>query len=94
MTAKILSTSRIDPGARFPEHELVTVTGVPVQIPDGERVVHLQLRRFAGCPICNLHLRSVVQRHDEIAAAGIREVVVFHSSAEELREYQPETRSR
>ena len=47
-------------------------------------VVHLQLRRFAGCPICHLHLRSFVRRHAEIAAAGIREVVVFHSPAEEL----------
>jgi peroxiredoxin len=56
-------------------------------IPDPERLVHLQFRRFAGCPICNLHLRSVVRRHDEIEAAGIREVVVFHSPAEELREY-------
>jgi hypothetical protein len=47
--------------------------------------VHLQFRRFAGCPICNLHLRSVIARHDEIAAAGIREVAVFHSSETELR---------
>jgi peroxiredoxin len=56
-------------------------------VPDPERLVHLQFRRFAGCPICNVHLRSVVQRHDEIAAAGIREVVFFHSPADELREY-------
>jgi peroxiredoxin len=48
--------------------------------------VHLQFRRFAGCPICNLHLRSVVRRHDEIVAAGVREVVVFHSGADELGE--------
>jgi hypothetical protein len=78
-------------GAILAKRELLTVTGAPVLIPDRERLVHLQLRRFAGCPICSLHLRSVVQRHDEIAAAGIREVVVFHSSADELLAYQPQT---
>ncbi|WP_374774574.1 AhpC/TSA family protein [Streptomyces sp. NBC_01310] len=60
---------------------------VAVPDPDPERLVHLQFRRFAGCPVCHLHLRSVVRRHAEIEAAGIREVVVFHSTAEELREH-------
>lgn len=48
-----------------------------------KRLVHLQFRRFAGCPFCNLHLSSVVQRHDEIVRAGISEVVLFHSSGED-----------
>ncbi|MDQ0377339.1 peroxiredoxin-like family protein [Amycolatopsis thermophila] len=67
--------------------ELVAVTGDRFPVPDPERLVHLQFRRFAGCPVCNLHLRSVVQRHDEITAAGVREVVFFHSPADELRSY-------
>jgi len=50
--------------------------------------VHLQFARFAGCPICNLHLRSFVRRSGEIAGAGIREIVVFHSSDEKLRKYE------
>jgi peroxiredoxin len=69
------------------ERELVTITGKRIRVPDPERLVHLQFRRFAGCPICNLHLRSIVQRHDEITTAGIREVVFFHSPADELRAY-------
>jgi hypothetical protein len=69
------------------ERELLTVTGDLISLPDPERLVHLQFRRFAGCPICNLHLRSVVARHDEIVAAGIREVVFFHSPADELRQH-------
>jgi peroxiredoxin len=64
--------------------ELLSVTGERVSLPPSEGLVHLQFRRFAGCPICNLHLQSIVQRHDEIEAAGIREVVFFHSPAEEL----------
>ncbi|MFD3698570.1 peroxiredoxin-like family protein [Streptomyces sp. NPDC058646] len=63
------------------------VDGAPVAVPDPEHLVHLQFRRFAGCPVCHLHLRSVVRRHAEIEAAGIREVVVFHSDAGELREH-------
>ncbi|WP_021595894.1 peroxiredoxin-like family protein [Actinomadura welshii] len=75
------------PGSDVPARELTPVEGPPLPVPAPGRLVHLQFRRFAGCPICNLHLRSIVARHAEIEAAGIREVVVFHSSAEELREY-------
>lgn len=56
-----------------------------VRVPDPTRLVHLQLRRFAGCPICSLHLRSFKARHDELVAAGVVEVAVFHSSEAELR---------
>ena len=69
------------------EHTFSTVTGDHVRVPDTDLLVHLQFRRFAGCPVCNLHLHSVVQRHDEITAAGVREVVFFHSPADELRAY-------
>ena len=72
-------------GDVFPTLELTATSGQLVTVPDSAGdVVHLQLRRFAGCPICNLHLRSIVDRHDEIRSRGIREVVVFHSTAAEL----------
>ncbi|MBF6075902.1 AhpC/TSA family protein [Nocardia beijingensis] len=73
-----------------PDRTLVTISGAQVQVPDPNRLIHLQFRRFAGCPVCNLHLRSIVTRRAEIAAAGIREVIVFHSSAAELRKYTAE----
>ena len=66
---------------------LDTVTGAHVPIPDPDRLVHLQFRRFAGCPVCNMHLRSFVNRLADVEAAGIHEVVLFHSSAETLRTY-------
>ncbi|MFB9904080.1 peroxiredoxin-like family protein [Allokutzneria oryzae] len=69
------------------ERELTTVTGERLRVPDPDRLVHLQFRRFAGCPVCNLHLRSIAQRHDEIVDARIREVVFFHSPASELRDH-------
>jgi hypothetical protein len=70
--------------------KLITVSGEPVVVPDPDQLVHLQFRRFAGCPICNMHLRSIMVRHSEITAAGIREVVVFHSTEQELRQYEPD----
>ena len=78
-------------GDAFPTLELAASFGERVRVPDpaGE-YVHLQLRRFAGCPICNLHLRSIVSRHDEIRTHGIREVIVFHSTAAELAKHEAE----
>ncbi len=70
--------------------ELVNIHGHPVRIPDTERLVHLQFRRYAGCPACNVHLRSMARRHDDILAAGIREVVVFHSKREMMLQFQGE----
>jgi hypothetical protein len=67
--------------------EFTSVTGGTVSVPDRTRLVHLQFRRFAGCPVCNLHLQSIVRRHSEITDAGVREVVVFHSTAAELQEH-------
>ena len=66
---------------------LDTIAGDRVSVPTPGRIVHLQFRRFAGCPICNLHLQQVARRNAEIEAAGIDEVVVFHSTADRLREY-------
>ncbi|MRH91742.1 redoxin domain-containing protein [Nocardia sp. SYP-A9097] len=71
----------------IPSRTLTTIAGAQVPVPDPNSLIHLQFRRFAGCPVCNLHLRSIVARQPEITAAGIREVVVFHSSAAELRKY-------
>lgn len=67
---------------------LTTIDGADVAIPARDAIIHLQFRRFAGCPICSLHLRETARRHQEIAAAGVREIVLFHSDAEQLRTYQ------
>jgi peroxiredoxin len=76
-------------GASFPDLALENVHGRLVAIPDkASQCVHLQFRRFAGCPICNLHLRTFVKRHPELEEAGIHEVVVFHSPKESLLPFQ------
>jgi len=79
--------STIGPGTVIDSRNLESTSGDTVRLPDPQRLTHLQFRRFAGCPICNTHLQSIVARHDEIVAAGIREVVVFHSTPEELAKH-------
>lgn len=80
----------ISPGTILRPRVLQDVSGRSIAIPQaagpGEpALVHLQFRRFAGCPVCNLHLRSFARRHHELETAGVREIVVFHSPADELR---------
>ena len=88
-TSRTADKARV--GDAFPTLELATTSGQQVTIPDpAGDYIHLQLRRFAGCPICNLHLRSIVARYDEIRSQGIREVVVFHSTAAELTKFEAE----
>lgn len=82
---------RLRPGDTVPPVAVTTIHGKAVRVPDREaRFVHLQFRRFAGCPVCNFHLRTLAVRSAEIAAHGIHEVVFFHSGREEMLGYQAE----
>jgi peroxiredoxin len=79
--------TKIHVGQVIGKKTLVGADSRPVPIPDESRHVHLQFRRFAGCPFCSVHLRSFVRRHDEITAAGIREVAVFRSTTSALQRH-------
>lgn len=81
---------RCSPNDVVPSRELTTIRSELVPLPDPDALTHLVLRRFASCPICNVHLHSVAGRHGEIKAAGIREVVVFHSPVEAMLPHQGE----
>jgi peroxiredoxin len=81
------SVTKIDAGRVIDKRTLVTAASEKVEIPDAKRLVHLQFLRFAGCAFCNVQLRSFERRHDELTAAGIREVVVFRSTAEQLQRH-------
>ena len=82
------SAGRIAPGDTITARELTTIQSERILLPAPGILTHLQFRRYAGCPICNLHLHSMARRHDEIAAAGIQEIVVFHSAAADMLPYQ------
>lgn len=66
-----------------------TIRGGELRIPGvSPGLTHLQFLRFANCPICNLHLQDYIRRHAEVRAAGVREVVLFHSEPKHLAEHQ------
>ena len=79
---------KLKPGDIVPVRTLESVTGESITLPDPNRLVHLQFRRFVDCPICNTHIAELRGRVREIEAAGIKEVIVFHSSAKSIRSYQ------
>lgn len=79
----------ISPGSIVRPRVLQDVSDRSVALPQEGALVHLQFRRFAGCPVCHLHLRSFARRHRELETAGIREVVLFHSPVDELRPHMP-----
>lgn len=78
--------ARLAVGHQLPFGMFTTMHGSLVTIGSDPRPVHIQFRRFAGCPVCSLHLRSFVRRRHEIDRA-VREIVLFHSSRDELQRH-------
>ena len=81
---------KIRAGEVWPIAQMTAVGRGTVRVPGATAWTHVQFRRFAGCPICALHLRQFVRRKAELDARGISEVVVFASSAAVLAEYAAE----
>lgn len=80
---------RFSAGDTIATFEAETISGALVVVPSpAARLTHLQFRRFAGCPVCNYHLLTMARRKPELDAAGIDEVIVFHSSRAEMVKYQ------
>jgi peroxiredoxin len=79
---------KFKPGDMLPATVMEAVTGEAINLPSAKRLVHLQFRRFVDCPICNTHIAEFRKRAQEIEAAGIKEVIVFHSSPKSIRSYQ------
>ncbi len=66
----------------------VDTTEGPLRFPAADGLTHLQVRRFAGCPICAEHLRPFTQRRAELEAAGVTEFVVFKSTEAQVRTHE------
>lgn len=58
-----------------------------MNVPAGA-FTHLQFRRFAGCPVCNLHLRSFAQGVDKLKSAHIETIAFFSSERQAMLPYQ------
>lgn len=72
-------------GDVFPQLTVTTSKGTPVTIPvAGANYTHIQFRRFSGCPICNTHIAELRRSKGQLEAAGIHEVLFFHSSQQDV----------
>jgi hypothetical protein len=74
-------------GEQLAPIQLTTLAHGIIAVPAAS-TVHLQFRRFAGCPVCNLHLRSFAQAQARLEAAGVMTIAFFHSPAELMQPYQ------
>jgi peroxiredoxin len=81
---------RLSPGDRLDPLSLLTIAGNRLLVPNGEDLIHVHLLRFAGCPVCTLHVHAFTGRHGEIERAGVRTVLVYPSTRQELARYQAE----
>ena len=77
------ASRRLSAGEAAPILRFAPVLGGEVRVTGAARPTHVQFRRFAGCPICHLHLREYQRRIHEIRR-HVQEVVFFHSGADEL----------
>lgn len=84
MTALPNASTRLSPGQQLGAFTLETLAHGRRELPNGS-LIHLQFRRFAGCPICNLHLRSFSREIGKLKAAKIETIAFFHSSEETMR---------
>lgn len=64
---------------------LCTVDGDPVAVPDPHRIIHLQFRESVVRPNFDSHLQWMLERHSDIVAARIHQVVVFPSTPQDVR---------
>lgn len=67
--------------------QLTDIAGQIHSIPAPNCITHLQFRRFAGCPICNIHMGQLKARKDELTRAGVREIIVFYSQDKKVQEF-------
>lgn len=67
-----------------PDVILRTIKGKKIERPEKNHYIHLQFRRFSGCPVCMLHVQQLLRRRQDIENANIHEVIIFYSTEEKM----------
>ncbi|MBZ4395190.1 peroxiredoxin-like family protein [Myxococcus sp. MISCRS1] len=82
--------SRLQVGEVIAPFLVTTLTQGSLELPlrSAGALTHLQFRRFAGCPICNLHVRRFAAARERLEAEGVHPVAFFHSTEASMRPYQ------
>jgi peroxiredoxin len=82
--------TRLTCGTQIKPYQLLDVRGHSVNIPKPGHWTHLQFRRYSGCAVCNLHLRSFITGYKDLTASRIQEVVIFNSTPARITADLPE----
>jgi len=79
---------RIEPGAQAPDFQARSWDGHDHALADfrGQKL-WLAFFRYASCPLCNLRVRDIIKRWDELQAKGLSVLAVFQSPAASIAEY-------
>ena len=75
---------KYQPGQTITPTRLRTVDGATIDVPQAGERTHLYFSRWARCPICNMHIASFRRRAEELRAANIAVVMIFHSPAQDI----------
>lgn len=71
-----------------PGFSINDVFGNPISLQAYKgKTVYLSFMRFAGCPVCNLHVHNLLKHADALKAKNIEVVLVYESSLANLRQY-------
>lgn len=74
-------------GEKVSPLKLTNIHDVSITVPQKGKLTHIQFRRFAGCPICNMHLKEFLDRANELDNHDIQEIVVFQASVQKIQQY-------
>jgi peroxiredoxin len=80
----------LETGLTVPDIALEDAAGNPVHLKDfrGHVNVLLYFMRSTSCPVCNNHVKDLVARSDEFAAANVRVVIAVPEGRREAAEWQ------
>lgn len=79
---------RIATGQLAPTFSATTFKGEAVTVEQFRgKKLWIAFHRWASCPLCNMRIREVIERYDEIEAQGIQLVAVFQSPPETIAKY-------
>ena len=74
-------------GGTAPVFDTVALDGTLVSVPASGAWTLLSFLRYASCPMCNLRVRELRLRDQELKSAGVTWLAVFHSPSRRLMRY-------
>lgn len=80
---------KLEAGLKAPDFAGESLKGGMVSLETFQgRNLLLQFHRFASCLPCNLHLRGLMARSEDLSGAGITPIVFVHSPTSSMEKYQ------